>query len=170
VDREAGNGFIRRSPLLLPTEDLKDLRSRGEQVSSVSNQRIRALSLDRLNGSRDGEDLESQVERMIDGDDGTALTCRLDHDDPSAQPGNNPVPSRKVMRARPIPRRKFANEQPPLDDLAEQIFVAGRVDAIGPAAQDGDGAARPRERTPMGGPVDPQGESTHDRNPNFGKL
>jgi hypothetical protein len=170
VDREAGNGFIRRSPLLLPTEDLQDLRSRGEQVSSVSNQRIRALSLDRLNGSRDSEDLESQVERVIDGDNGPALTRGLDHDDPGAQPRDDPVPARKVMRARPISRRKFADEQPPVEDLTEQISVTGRVDAIEPAAKNGDGAARPRKRTPMRGPVDPQGESAHDRNPNFGKL
>jgi len=55
-------------------------------------------------------------------------------------------------------------------DAAGQVAVRGRVVAVDPAAQDGDGQAARIESPAMGGAVDPAGQSAHDDEARGGEL
>jgi hypothetical protein len=119
-------------------------------------------------GARHREDFAPLLEGEARGNQRARALCRLDDDDTDREARDQSVAAREIAGARLPAERHLAHRCAVFQDFVEKRGMFGRVDAIVPAGEHGDGAAR--EARAMGGRIDPARQARDHHQPGFAEV
>lgn len=118
-----------------------------------------------IDGSGNHEDLAPLGERMPNGDQRSAASPGLDHDDGPRQTADDAIAQGKMKRSRQRAERQLAHDRAALDHFLRQPTVLRGIDPVDSTSEHPDRGTARVESAAMGLGVDAAGETRDDRDP-----